>query len=392
MILKTYRNEIIGGGLFFLFILCLFGWLIITGEQTIKDRRAHLKPVQTTIALARPETGDNSSPNTQSPKALSADESQVKPKLPTKPQTSHQDSEETKDQSSETITVHDTESQKPVPVSPVEQEVLIPAIKDNSSSQQNKPSNTLSNIQKQTTKQFVSPSIPDHFTKIALIVNGLGQKPDSLDTILTSLPPHVTLSFSPYANNVKAQIEKSSQAGFQSLLQVPMEPLGFPNQDPGPRSLLVGASTNDNIENLEWVLKQSSHSIGVTTLMGSAFVQDIHALTPVLSLLSEKGLIFVDSLAGTGRSVVSHISKQTQTPYVPVDLKIDDALSETEIDKQLRALEIISKEFGYAVGTLSPYPLSLKKITEWSQTLRRNNIALTPISSIHTTIQENSQK
>ena len=36
-----------------------------------------------------------------------------------------------------------------------------------------------------------------------------------------------------------------------------MEPLDFPNSDPGPRSLLVGASMDENAKRMEWAMARA---------------------------------------------------------------------------------------------------------------------------------------
>ena len=49
----------------------------------------------------------------------------------------------------------------------------------------------------------------------------------------------MTLAFSPYADDLPRSVAKARAAGHEILLQVPLEPYGYPDVDPGPPLLTV---------------------------------------------------------------------------------------------------------------------------------------------------------
>src|ERR1700761_8082059 len=87
-------------------------------------------------------------------------------------------------------------------------------------------------------KAYARPFADDGRPKIALVIGGLGLNPDQTKAAIEQLPPEVTLSFSPYAENLQAQIDHARAAGHEVMVEIPMEPLDYPDNDPGPYTLL----------------------------------------------------------------------------------------------------------------------------------------------------------
>src|SRR5690606_39296034 len=74
-------------------------------------------------------------------------------------------------------------------------------------------------------------------------------------------PPPPTLS--PYTTLCRA--------GHEVMLDLPMEPMDYPKNDPGPKALFTHLAQQENIERLHWVLGRSVGYVGVTNFMGSRF-------------------------------------------------------------------------------------------------------------------------
>ena len=79
------------------------------------------------------------------------------------------------------------------------------------------------------------PFVPDNRPKVALVIGGLGLNSRATQTAIEALPAEVTLSFSPYADGLQGWIDRARAAGHEVLLEIPMEPVDFPdNEIPGP--------------------------------------------------------------------------------------------------------------------------------------------------------------
>ena len=99
--------------------------------------------------------------------------------------------------------------------------------------------------------------------RIALVVSGMGISESATAHAIETLPPEVTLSFAPYGARLQEWIDKARAAGHEVLLELPMEPFGYPQNDPGPHTLLTGGDTGENISRLEWLMSRFTGYAGV---------------------------------------------------------------------------------------------------------------------------------
>ena len=89
-------------------------------------------------------------------------------------------------------------------------------------------------------------------------------------------------------------VAQAREKGHEVLLQVPMEPHDYPENDPGPQTLLSSLSAEQNVDRLHWLFSRMQGYVGVTNFMGARFTASDSALAPVLRELSKRGLIYVD--------------------------------------------------------------------------------------------------
>ena len=70
-----------------------------------------------------------------------------------------------------------------------------------------------------------------------------GPQPKLTQQAIKDLPGDVTFAFAPYGENLQAQVNKARADGHEIMLQLPMEPVGYPANNPGPKTLLTTAAT-----------------------------------------------------------------------------------------------------------------------------------------------------
>jgi hypothetical protein len=75
--------------------------------------------------------------------------------------------------------------------------------------------------------------------RVALIVGGLGLNAVTTRAAIERLPAEVTLSFVPYADGLQTWIDLARAQGHEVMIEMPMEPTGYPDNDPGPYTLLA---------------------------------------------------------------------------------------------------------------------------------------------------------
>ena len=86
---------------------------------------------------------------------------------------------------------------------------------------------------------YARPFRPNGKPRVSLIVGGLGLNAVTTRAAIERLPPEVTLSFVPYAENLQGWIDQARAQGHEVMLEMPMEPTGYPDNDPGPYTLLA---------------------------------------------------------------------------------------------------------------------------------------------------------
>src|SRR5688500_4255086 len=64
--------------------------------------------------------------------------------------------------------------------------------------------------------------------KIAILLGGMGINAALTDRALKHLPEEITLAFAPYGNDLQTTVNKARSRGHEVMLQLPMEPFGFP--------------------------------------------------------------------------------------------------------------------------------------------------------------------
>lgn len=217
--------------------------------------------------------------------------------------------------------------------------------------------------------------------RIALILTNLGMAKGETEVSITELPGAITLSFSPYSANLETWVDRARRAGHEVMIDLPLEPLDFPRDDPGPQTLLTSLSTVDNLNRLEWILGRTPGYVGVTTWMGSQFTTVEDALMPVLEGLKERGLMFVDS-RGSSRSIATELASSIQLPRAFNNRFIDSVPSIAAIDRALADLEVTARQNRFAVGIAQPYPVTLDRLARWGPALDAKGIALAPVSAI----------
>ncbi len=221
----------------------------------------------------------------------------------------------------------------------------------------------------------------DRRPRIAVVVTGLGLSDAATRRAIEKLPGAVTLTFVPYAESLERWLDAARDAGHEVLLEVPMEPQGYPRDDPGPSTLLTSLDARRNIERLEWVLSRAAGYVGASNLMGSRFAAEPESLRPIFETLKRRGLMFLDGRT-EGRLPAAKLAADLELPYAANDLRIDLEASRAAIDDALKELERRARENGFALGMAYAYPVSVERIAQWATTLERKKIALAPVTAL----------
>src|SRR3954451_23811686 len=215
---------------------------------------------------------------------------------------------------------------------------------------------------------------------VAIVIGGLGVGSAKTSDAILKLPPAVTLAFTPYGSDPGKLVERARAQRHEVLLQIPMEPFDYPDNDPGPQTLLTTLNAEQNLDRLFWHLSRFQGYTGIANFMGARFVVTDAAMQPILREAGRRGLGYLDD--GTApRSGASSLAEAQAMPFARADVSIDAVPTSVEIDRALAKLESIAKERGNAVGIASALPISIERIAGWARALESRGVLLVPLTT-----------
>ncbi|MFV3073102.1 divergent polysaccharide deacetylase family protein [Niveispirillum fermenti] len=237
-----------------------------------------------------------------------------------------------------------------------------------------------------TAWQYYARPFPqeDQRPRIAIILTGLGLSHAATQAAIDRLPSAVTFAFPPSGQDLQARVDDVRAKGHEVLLAVPLQPAGYPANDPGPNTLLTNLSDEENTRRLEASMAAFTGYVGVTsrTDSGTAFLTQRDNVRGLLQQVHRRGLLYVDLWQVAG-SKGSAVAKELSLPRVISDLQIDRVPSVIGIDAQLAQLEQLAKANGVAVGFAeATYPVSVERLSDWAVGLRDRGIVLAPVSAV----------
>ena len=211
--------------------------------------------------------------------------------------------------------------------------------------------------------------------RVALVIGGLGLNAAATRAAIERLPAEVTLSFVPYAEGLQGWVDLARADGHEVMLEIPMEPLDYPNNDPGPYTLMASARPEETTKRLEWLLSRATGYFAVTNYLGGRFLTSDPGLQAFAGALRTRGLGFLDDGSAPKRGALG-------LPRASADTVIDEQLSGEAIDRQLLALEAGALQHGQALGAGFAYPLTVDEVIRWAQGLAGRGYQLAPASAV----------
>jgi len=216
---------------------------------------------------------------------------------------------------------------------------------------------------------------------IAIVVAGLGINPAGTAEAIQKLPAEVTLAFAPYGKGLERSVASARASGHEVFLEVPLEPFDYPDNDPGPDTLLTGQAPRDNLNKLFHVMSRFGGYVGLLNNMGARFTASGADFGPVMEELGARGLGYLDD-GSSNRSLAPQLARANRVPFARVNAVVDTNPARAPILAQLQALEDRAKASGSAIGIISALPVSIEVLTEWARGLSDKGIEIVPASAL----------
>ncbi|TAJ37504.1 MAG: divergent polysaccharide deacetylase family protein [Reyranella sp.] len=213
---------------------------------------------------------------------------------------------------------------------------------------------------------------------VAIVIDDVGlDRPRSKRAWELSGP--LTLSFLPYAKDLREQARAARGRGHELMLHLPMEPTG--RNDPGPGALLVSMSDAEIRQRTAAALDSFEGFAGVNNHMGSRFTAFRPGMETMLRQLKPRGLMFLDSRT-TAQSVGDQTAQELGVPGIVRHVFLDDEESVEAVRRKLAEAEAVARRQGFVVAIGHPHEATLQALSEWLPTVQSKGLALAPATAV----------
>lgn len=217
--------------------------------------------------------------------------------------------------------------------------------------------------------------------KVAIVIGGLGVSQTGTQAAIAALPPEVTLAFASGGNSLDRWMQTARREGHEIVMQVPLEPFDYPQIDPGRNTLTVDAPPAENRDRLYWALSRITNYTGVMNYMGGRFVTDEKAMTPFMTELGRRGLMYLDD-GSSARSVAQDLALKQRVPYATASIAIDAERDRGAVLKRLDDAERTARAQGQAIAIGSAFDVTVDAVAQWIREAKRRGIEIVPVSAL----------
>lgn len=213
---------------------------------------------------------------------------------------------------------------------------------------------------------------------IALGIEDFGLSDAFSQAALDALPSNVSMLLSPYSSAPDGWVQKARKDGHEVWLQLPVERLSFPLDDPGAKGLLTRVSLQYNQERLKWLLGRASGYTGVAAYTDSALNNAGPMFTDIARDIFSRGLGFFE-LNPSNNSFFKPIALEQDIPHIQSFGSIEI------VDPQGEAMKAVLQgvsTYGGAIATIQPTPRNLESLASWIEEQEEKGIAIIPLSAI----------
>jgi len=223
-------------------------------------------------------------------------------------------------------------------------------------------------------------SISDVGARVAFIVTDLEDaERDLFQVFLESTVPFTAAvrPDRPEGPKVARQWRESEREVFVLL---PMEPRGYPQNDPGKNAILLDLSRIEIEDRVQRCLSAAAPVAGVMTRMGSAALNDPDVMKAVLGEMRRRGLPFLDA-HGAGPSVVEEIGEMIGARTAAIGGRLDGKSPESS-RSELRKLIEMAVQRGTLLVTVRANGVALRAIEREREAWKARGVEIVPASTL----------
>lgn len=198
-------------------------------------------------------------------------------------------------------------------------------------------------------KEILKPEIKEKPQyRIAVIIDDVGY-PSQMIEEYKNFKGKLTFSVLPFLDESVKYAEILHERGFEILIHIPMEPLAYPDIDPGPQAIF-SFDTKEQVEKkITMMIQDLPYAVGANNHMGSKATQDCDLMNWTMDVLKKKNLFFIDSVTANSSCAYENASAK-KIPTAKRDVFLDNKDDYDSIYNQFEELKRIARRNGAAIG------------------------------------------
>ena len=205
------------------------------------------------------------------------------------------------------------------------------------------------------------PEDKERLPRVAIIIDDVGFD-KAIAMAFSRLSPDLTMAILPASPFGRAIADRLYVRGIELMLHLPMEPMQYPEVNPGPGALMADMPPDLLLETLRRDLDGIPYVKGVNNHMGSRLTTLSDQMRQVFTVLKKRDLFFIDSLTAR-HSICRDSARLLQLDFAQRDVFLDNIQDNNYIAGQINELIQISQRHGSAIGIGHPYPATLETLT-----------------------------
>ncbi len=198
---------------------------------------------------------------------------------------------------------------------------------------------------------------------VAIIIDDMGNSLDVLQEILDLNTP-LTISILPYGRYAEETARLAHDNGLEVMLHLPGESLNHLEGNDNTEGIILSGMREEEIRVLaEDSLARVPFTRGVNNHMGSKITQEEMSMRPILELLRERNLFFLDSRT-TSRSIAYDLARKMGLSSAYRNVFLDSTVGVDFSRQKMIELFRQSQKTGISVGIAHPFPETLQALKE----------------------------
>ena len=163
------------------------------------------------------------------------------------------------------------------------------------------------------------PAQPD--ARVAIVVYGFGEDAE-LAAAFLALPAPFAVALPAGTRDSPGMFKAAREQGREVVLHIPLEPINYPQVDPGPGTILVTMKPPDIAHLVRHYLEQAGPVAAVANHMGSLATQDMTVMAAIFRELHRQRVPFLHVAPAAG-SVCKALSSELGVAYAEPDAVIE---------------------------------------------------------------------